>query len=165
MYQTTLKEMKNLLKNSILFIVVTLLPVACTENIIYHSYRYISKKGWNRDDTLTFDIQISDSTPTHYYLYAQVRNRTDYPYQNLLLSINHNLQDSSVVVTDTVRCILANEVGRWTGKGWGSLFQATFDIGEYTSLNPVGMRTVRVIHCMEDETLTGINDIGIRIKN
>jgi gliding motility-associated lipoprotein GldH len=55
-------------------------------------------------------------------------------------------------------------VGRWTGKGWGYLFQSTFDIGEYTSVNPVGMRTVKVIHYMDDETLTGINDIGIRIE-
>ncbi|KAA6345414.1 hypothetical protein EZS27_007020 [termite gut metagenome] len=156
--------MKNLLKNSILFIVVTFLSVACTDNVVYHSYRHISKKGWNRGDTLIFDIQISDSTPTHYYLYAQVRNRTDYPYQNLLLSISHNLQDSSVVVTDTVRCLLANAVGQWTGKGWGSLFQATFDIGEYTSVDPAGMRIVKVIHCMEDEIVTGINDIGIQIK-
>jgi gliding motility-associated lipoprotein GldH len=156
--------MKNLLKNSALFIVVTFLPVACMEDhVVYHSYQYISKKGWNRDDTLTFDMQILDSTSTHYYLYAQVRNRTDYPYQNLLLSISHNLQDSSVVVTDTVRCILANTVGRWTGKGWGSLFQSTFDINEYISVDPAGMRTVKIIHCMEDETVTGINDIGIRI--
>jgi gliding motility-associated lipoprotein GldH len=160
----TLNEMKNLLKNSILFIVVAVLLIACMDSAVYHSYRYIAKKGWNRDDTLTFDMQIPDSTPTHYYLYVHVRNRTDYPYQNLLLSVSHNLQDSSVVVTDTVRCILANTVGRWTGKGWGALFQAAFDIDEYTSVNPAGMRTVKVIHCMEDETLTGINDIGIRIK-
>jgi gliding motility-associated lipoprotein GldH len=156
--------MKNLLKNSILFIAMIFLPVACMDNVVYHSYQNISKKGWNRNDTLTFDIQILDSISTHYYLYAQVRNRTDYPYQNLLLSISHNLQDSSVMVTDTARCILANAVGRWTGKGWGSLFQTTFNIGEYTFVNPVSMRTVKVIHCMEDETLTGINDIGIQIK-
>jgi gliding motility-associated lipoprotein GldH len=164
MYQTTPKAMKNLLKNSILLLVVTVLPVACTDDVVYHSYRYISKKGWNREDTLTFDIQVPDSTPTQYCLYAQVRNRTDYPYQSLLLSVSHNLQDSSVVVTDTVRCILANALGRWTGEGWGSLFQATSKIGEYTSVNPAGMRTVKLIHWMEDETLTGINDIGIQIK-
>jgi gliding motility-associated lipoprotein GldH len=156
--------MKTLLKNSVTLLIVMLAWVACADNVVHHSYRYIARKGWDRNDTLTFDVQITDSMPTHYRLYAQIRNRTDYPYQNLLLLVSHNLQDSSIVVTDTVRCTLANDAGRWTGKGWGALFQTFFNVNEYTARYPVGARTVKVVHGMEDQTLTGINDVGIRIE-
>ncbi|KAA6338521.1 Gliding motility lipoprotein GldH [termite gut metagenome] len=157
--------MKNPPKHSILVAVITALILAgCTDNIVYHSYRYIPGKRWNRRDTLTFDVPIADSFPTYYYLYVHVRNLPHYPYQNLLLLVSHNLQDSSVMVTDTVRGILASETGRWAGKGLGTLFQITLPVNEYTVDYPAGVRTVRVTHGMEDETLIGINDVGIRIE-
>ncbi|KAA6318982.1 Gliding motility lipoprotein GldH, partial [termite gut metagenome] len=59
---------------------------------------------------------------------------------------------------------LANDTGRWKGKGLGGLFQTFFNVNEYISQYPIGAYTVHVIHGMEDQTLTGINDVGIRIE-
>jgi gliding motility-associated lipoprotein GldH len=157
--------MKHLLKNAVLLLILMPAVVACADkDVAYHSYLYVPEKGWDKDDTLTFDVQITDTVPTHYNLYVQVRNRSDYPYCNLLLLVNHNLKDSAVVVTDTVRCTLADDAGRWEGEGLGGLFQAYFHADEYIARYPVGSRTVTVVHGMEDQTLQGINDLGIRIE-
>ncbi|KAA6329659.1 Gliding motility lipoprotein GldH [termite gut metagenome] len=156
--------MKKLLKNTVPLWIIMLALVACADNVVYHSYQHIAGKGWDKGDTLTFNVRITDSMPTYYHLYVQIRNRTDYPYQNLLLLVRHNLKDSSIVVTDTVRCTLANDAGRWKGKGLGGLFQTFFNVSEYISRYPIGTRTVNVIQGMEDQTLKGINDVGIRIE-
>jgi gliding motility-associated lipoprotein GldH len=60
--------------------------------------------------------------------------------------------------------MLANDAGRWTGKGWGALFHTFFDVSEYTARHPAGTRTVKVIHGMADKLLMGVNDVGIRIE-
>ncbi|KAA6346675.1 Gliding motility lipoprotein GldH [termite gut metagenome] len=156
--------MRYLLKNAVPLLILMLATVACADNVVYHSYRYVAGKEWDRDNALTFDVQITDSVPMRYHLYVQIRNRMDYPYRNLLLLVSHNLQDSSVVVTDTVRCTLADETGRWEGDGLGGLFQIDFNVNEYVAHYPAGVRTVKVVHGMEDQTLVGINDVGIRIE-
>jgi gliding motility-associated lipoprotein GldH len=154
--------MKNLLGNSVVAMMI-LTVTACTDNTLYHSYQYIPKKGWKGEDTLSFEVYIPDSFLTYYHVSAHIRNRNDYPYQNLLLLIDHNLQDSSAIVTDTIRCMLADEEGWWTGMGWGDLYQTVFDVGNFTT-DRSGKRTVKITHGMKDDTLVGINDVGIQIE-
>ncbi|KAA6316727.1 hypothetical protein EZS27_033006 [termite gut metagenome] len=156
--------MKYLLKNSICFFVVILvITAACTNNIIYHSFQDVPEEGWNKNNAFFSTIQITDSIPTSYHLYVQIRFHNNYPYQNLLFFVSHNLQDSSVIVTDTIKYMLTGEYKRRIEKGGGSLFQETFDEIDFTVHYP-GTRTIKIAHGMQDEILTGINDIGIWIE-
>ncbi|KAA6352220.1 hypothetical protein EZS27_000402 [termite gut metagenome] len=156
--------MKYLPKNSICFFVVTLvMTAACTNNVIYHSVQDVPRKGWSKNNAFFSNVQITDSILTPYHLYVQIRYHNDYPYQNLLLFVSHNLQDSSVIVTDTIKCTLTDKYERWTERGWGSLFQKTLNKKDFTVHYP-GTRTIKIFHGMQDEILTGINDIGIWIE-
>ncbi|KAA6307970.1 hypothetical protein EZS27_040355, partial [termite gut metagenome] len=99
--------MKYLLKNGICWFVVTwVITAACTNNIIYHSFQDVPKEGWNKNNAFFSNVRITDSIPTSYHLYVQIRFHNNYPYQNLLFFVSHNLQDSSVIVTDTIRYML-----------------------------------------------------------
>lgn len=155
--------MKSLLKNSLFILFSACLLTACNDNTVYHSYQSLPDEGWEKSDTLSFQIYITDSIPTTLRLFAEVRNRIEYPYHDLHLFISQNLQDSTVWRTDTIAFSLADSEGKWTGHGWGSIYQSeTF----FKSLLPLhsGNYTIKVINGMKDEKLQGLSDIGIRIE-
>ena len=58
---------------------------------------------------------------------------------------------------------LADSTGRWTGYGWGSIYQTAVFVKSVRPLHP-GNYTVKIVHGMQDEKLTGLNDVGIRIE-
>lgn len=152
------KKNKSILLPLLFIIALT----ACDSNTMYHSFLHLSKEGWGKSDTLTFKSPIADSLAT-YRIFVEVRNREDYPYNNLYLFISHNTQDSTVFVTDTIKYTLADKSGKWLGTGLGSLYQSS---SSYTFIAPKrsGNLTFKISHGMRDNILKGVNDIGIQIK-
>ena len=155
--------MKSLLKNSLFVLFSACLLTACNENTVYHSYQSLPDEGWEKSDPLSFQIPITDSIPTTLRLFAEVRNRIEYPYHDLHLFISQNLQDSTVWRTDTIVFSLADSTGRWTGHGWGSIYQSETFIKSVLPLRS-GNYTIKVINGMKDEKLQGLSDVGIRIE-
>ncbi|WP_285820040.1 gliding motility lipoprotein GldH [Bacteroides acidifaciens] len=155
--------MKSLLRNSLFCLFAACLAACNNENTVYHSYQSLPNEGWGKSDTLSFLIPVTDSLPTVFRLFAEVRNRTDYPYHDLHLFISQNMLDSTVWHTDTIAISLAHSTGRWTGKGWGSVYQTETFVKSVRPLHP-GNYTIKVTSGMKDEKLQGMNDIGIRIE-
>lgn len=156
--------MKSLLRNSIFCLLTACFAAACNdEHTVYHSYQSLPDEGWGKSDTLSFLIPVTDSIPTTLRLFAEVRNRTDYPYHDLHLFISQNMLDSTVWRTDTIALSLADSTGRWTGKGWGSVYQSERFVRSVRPLHP-GNYTIKVMNGMKGEKLKGMNDVGIRIE-
>lgn len=155
--------MKSLLKNSILSLFSACLLTACNEHTVYHSYQSLPNEEWGKSDTLSFQIPITDSVPTTLRLFAEVRNSIEYPYHDLHLFISQNLQDSTVWRTDTIAFCLADSTGRWTGHGWGSIYQSETFITSVRPLHPANY-TIKIMSGMKDEKLQGLSDVGIRIE-
>lgn len=155
--------MRNLLRNSSLIVLAAWLASACMERTVYHAYQFIPAQGWSKRDTLIFQVPIPDSLKT-LKLFAEVRNENSYAYQNLYLVVAHNLQDSTAFRTDTLELTLADKSGKWTGTGWGRLFQSTLPIGTAVTRHS-GNYTFRISQGMKDESLVGVRDIGVRVEN
>ena len=73
-----LKNRNLCLKGIILLFVASLLS-ACDKQTVYHSFQSLPTEGWLREDTLSFDVKVTDSL-TYYKLSLEVRNRSNYPY-------------------------------------------------------------------------------------
>lgn len=155
--------MKRLLKNSLLLLFTAWCITACNQHTVYHSYQSIPYKGWEKSDTLFFQVPITDSLPTTLQLFAEVRNGSDYQHQNLYLIISNNLSDSLTIKTDTIEFVLTDKTGKWIGAGWGSLYQSVKPLGTALTTQP-GTYTFKIVHGMKNELLPGINNIGIRIE-
>lgn len=132
------------------------------EQTVYHSYQSIPERGWGKSDTLVFKVPMPDSLKT-LKLFAEVRNENQYPYRNLYLVVSQNLQDSIAFQTDTLELTLADKEGKWTGTGWGNLFQSTLSIGTAV-IRHSGNYTFKVSQGMKDDQLIGISDVGIKIE-
>ena len=156
-----LKNRNLCLKGIILLFVASLLS-ACDKQTVYHSFQSLPTEGWLREDTLSFDVKVTDSL-TYYKLSLEVRNRSNYPYQNLPLSICYTTADSIPSPTDTIQLILADKEGIWKGDGWGGLYQTAVPAGSVRIGKP-GTYLFKVAYTLPDERLQGINDIGIKLK-
>lgn len=151
-------------QKSRLFIILLMIGVcSCQDNILYHSYQPTSTVGWLKDDTLSFEFQLIKQ-PTICELDMGIRHGETYPYQDIWICLNHNLEDSTIYKTDTIHIHLTNQTGDWAGKGIGNIKQYTTHLRTLQLTNKSG-NDVKINHIMQDSLLQGINDIGICLRS
>ena len=135
------------LKNKLTWLPIIILA-ACQNNIIYHSYTPVPLDGWNKSDTLVYTLP--NSIPAgNYEAEIGIRYQESYPYRDIWLEVSHNTKDTLTYVTDTLQLFLVDEAGNKT----------SIPIRTEGSA-----RTFRIVHIMTDNPLTGISDIGIRLR-
>lgn len=143
-------------------IFISLLLAGCIQNDVYLKYNSITTTGWNKDSLCRFEIPIKDTTAS-YNLYINIRNRGEYPYQNLWLFLRKMTPDS-IQSGDSIECYLADNHGKWFGTGIGSVMQMPVLYQQNVRFHKAGVYHYSIIHGMRDSVLIGINDIGMQVE-
>jgi gliding motility-associated lipoprotein GldH len=150
-------------KNKILsLILLSLLFAGCSGNDVFFSYKTLQASGWNKDSLVIFDIPVNDTT-AFYNIYVNIRNRGEYPYQNLWLFLNR-ISPDSVQTNDSIECYLADVRGKWLGSGIGPIKEMPVLYQQQVRFRKAGVYHFKIAHGMRDSILTGINDIGMRVE-
>lgn len=145
-----------------------LLGVGCvkSDNVAYSKFLAVSEDGWSRMDCANFlvadgdtIIQLADSTL--YDVIMVVRYTNEYPYQQLYLSVEE-MYHVGEFVTDTVAFDIAYPDGRLLGGVQGGLHESVDTLRRAVRLSRDYSLTVS--HCMSEELLQGVSDVGILIK-
>jgi len=152
------------------FFIISLISIcclsACTDNDVFFQYKKIPSQGWNKDSVLVFDFTISNSA-LPYNIYVNIRNTSEYPYQNFWLFIKKSVANPDgtfvVVATDTVECYLADERGKWLGSGAGATYEMPLLIETNVLLEQKSYR-YELIQGMRNDILRGITDVGLRVE-
>lgn len=135
---------------------------SCGFNDIYFQYSAVAKNGWSKDSCYVFRVPVTD-TVSVYNIYVNVRNRENYPYQNLWLFLK--MQSPDMVRTkDSIECFLADQRGKWLGSGIGSVMEMPLIYRQKVRFSKPGIYRFDIGHGMRDSVLVGINDIGLRIE-
>lgn len=151
------------MKNSwLLLLLLPFLIVSCNGNDVFVGFKPIASKGWSKDSVYTFDVKILDTLAT-YNVYVNVRNKGDYPYQNLWIFVQ-KLSPDSVIVNDSIECYLADQRGKWLGRSAGSLFEMPILYQQNVHFSKVGNYHYTLLQGMRDTLLVGVNDIGMRVE-
>ena len=131
---------------------------ACNDKSLYHQFR--AAGSWDQEQSLNFgdSLMFQQCRSKDMDLTLFVRNNNLYPYSNLRLYIDIYLPDTCY--HDYTDMILSNEKGKWTGAGWGSLFTHKKHLRKIP-YSPYF--SIKIRHAMQDKTLEGIQDIGIRL--
>ncbi len=135
--------------------------VSCTGNDIYHQYVSIDKDGWNASQPAVFNVEVTD-TISDFDVVLNIRS-ADYTYQNLFLFAK-SMSPDSIVVCDTLNCILADNQGKWLGKGIGSTHSLPILYMSNINFPRKGLYTFQISQGMRENSLKGISDIGLRIQ-
>ena len=163
--KTRVRRHKTAVVAALLTIVVAV--CSCSHNEAYFEYREIRNAQWQQTDTLTFGIDSAAIVPgMRYDISIETTNNVNYAYQNIWLFVQDDIDAPADSVYNSVQkeFVLADQYGRWLGSGFGSLFQSSLIYKKNIVFAQKRNYLIRIEHGMRDETLSGIEKVGVRIS-
>lgn len=134
---------------------------SCNESKVYDKYDHTPLSGWEKNDTLRFDIPRLTADGM-YESTLGLRITDNYPFMWLTLIVEQRLMPADTIFTDTVKCELTDRNGKTRGKGV-SYYQFRFPVTKM-QLSKGDSLHIRVRHDMKREMLPGISDVGISLS-
>lgn len=138
------------------------LLTSCDDKRIFEENTDIPDNNWNINNKIKFDVPIKDpSTPANFYV--NVRNADGYPYSNIFLFIKTTFPNGKYA-TDTLECVLADEQGKWLGKGLGDIYDNQILFKRNVRFPLAGTYSFEIQHGMRSDNIPLIMDVGMRIE-
>lgn len=144
----------------ILFSVLIL--ISCDRNGVFEENISTPNKIWAESNVAKFTAPISDTISSH-NIYINIRNTTNYPNCNLYLFIS-TTAPSGATQLDTIECFLADDQGKWLGKGFGYIRDSQIPYKRSIRFSQKGDYKFEIKQAMRSDSLSGISSIGIRIE-
>jgi gliding motility-associated lipoprotein GldH len=135
---------------------------SCNSNVIYTDSFAIPEKTWKLMEIKSFRIPITD-TINNNNIFFTIRTGSSYPFRNIYLFVTTTSPDGKNI-TDTLQYYLADEKGKWYGKGFGDIHELNlpYKLNVYFPLK--GTYQFKIQHGMRTEDLIGVYDFGLRIE-
>ncbi len=155
------RKAKSLLTANAILLAAGLLA-SCQPDCLYHSFQTFGEEGWNKSDTLVFDLSKETIEEGDYDLQVELRNTPELKFKDLWLVVYANNADSLQFESDTLQCRLVNDKGRYVGSGLNRYYQTTHHVKTLHLSKRHDVR-IKLAHYMKKGRLTGIHDAGIRL--
>jgi len=152
--------MKNIIYIFAVSLVLSL--VSCDPDRVCDNYKDIKNTSWARTEIVKFDVTIEDTT-SYNKVFVNIRNTGNYKYSNLYLFMS-TIYPNGKISRDTIDCLLANDKGKWLGKGLGDIKDCRYLLKKGVRFHQKGIYTFGFEQAMRIENLEGIKSIGIRIE-
>jgi len=141
---------------------------SCDSKQVYDEYKSIPN-AWAKDSVVKFEIKNIDSLQT-YNLFFNVRNNSDYKYNNLFL-ISKMQFPNGKQITDTLEYEMAYPNGDFMGTGAGEVKESKLWYKENVRFLEDGSYTIILEQAMREngevegiKNLEGILEIGFRVE-
>ena len=140
---------------------------SCKDSLVYDHYTHTPIAGWEKNDTLSFDIPPLE-TSGDYEEQLGLRITGAYPFMGLTLIVEQTIYpDKSkkwekTVKSDTIQCDLIDKNGVTRGQGI-SYYQYNFPVAVHSLCEKDSLH-ITVRHDMKREILPGISDIGLKLE-
>ncbi|MBQ7421847.1 MAG: gliding motility lipoprotein GldH [Prevotella sp.] len=133
---------------------------ACQKNRTFDHYEHTQLSGWERNDTLLFDIPPQKAGT--YELNIGIRATQTFPYKSVCLIIERTVFPNMETRKEIVRCPIIDDYGLLIGKNGISNSELSYHLADITLQEHDSMH-IKLHHCMRRETLPGISEIGIQL--
>jgi len=152
--------------NSILFIsVLVILAINCSrsKNVIFTDSAIMPNAVWRLTDNPDFRIIVNDTT-TRTNVFFNIRTGSAYPFRNIWLFVTATSPDGKTSVTDTLQYDLADEKGKWYGRGFGDIHELKLPYRQNVFFPAKGTYHFKIQHGMRITDLKGVYDISVRVE-
>ena len=109
-----------------------------------------------------FGVNINDTISSH-NIYINIRNTTDYPNSNIYIFAK-TIAPTGVYQIDTVEFFVADEYGKWFGKGFGFLRDNQFLYKHNIRFPVKGLYQFELQQAMRTDQLVGVANVGLRVE-
>jgi len=148
--------------SAILILTFLLLLPSCNSNVVYTNSRAMSQETWRLMDIPVFKVLISDTLKSNNVFFT-IRNGSSFPFRNIYLFVTTTSPDGKKI-TDTLQYNLADEKGKWYGKGFGDIHELNLPYKSNVYFPLKGTYEFKIQHGMRVENLKGVYDFGLRIE-
>jgi gliding motility-associated lipoprotein GldH len=139
-----------------------LLFSACSSNMVYTDSKAMNAKVWNLSDIAVFEVPVSDTMNSNNVNF-NIRTGSSYPFRNIYIFVSTTSPDGRTI-TDTLQYNLADEKGKWYGKGFGDIHELILPYKSNVFFPEKGNYRFTIRHGMRAEALAGVYDFGLRIE-
>ncbi len=155
------------LRSSLLLFAIAVALVSCDKKRVFDEYHAVGK-SWDKDSVVRFELPKLD-TKKQYNLFLNIRDNSDYPYNNLFVIVSMEGPDK-VTKVDTLEYQMANPDGSLLGDGFTDVKdnklvykeKMTFKDGLYkVHIRQAVRQTGKVVGVQK---LDGITEVGFRIE-
>jgi len=146
----------------IIALIFVLLLSSCKSNVVYTSSAAMGQETWKLMDIATFKVPINDTINSNNVIFT-IRSGTAYPFRNIFLFVT-TASPNGKKITDTLQYNLADEKGKWYGKGFGDIHELNLPYKSNVYFPAKGIYEFKIQHGMRVENLKGVYDFGLRIE-
>ena len=147
--------------HSFIFSFFLLLFTSCTDRTLFHAYKPLPAEGWERRDTVCFDVPQTDED-TDGTLFIGLRTAAHVGIQNVVLAVEQRGEAGDILRQDTIHYPLNDAEGNALTGGVNHHQYETQQLPFHMKKGQSG--SVRIHHLMSHEILSGITEVGIRIN-
>ena len=144
---------------ALIFVSIVLTLTACDRSRVYDHFDHTPLQGWEKNDTLMYDVPSLQEAGTH-TITLSLRTNDLYPFTCISLIVEQHIFPGRRSHTDTVKCDLSKDNRLKTGGV--SATQMEYPLRRIVLSKGDSMH-ISVRHNMKREILPGISDIGIRL--
>ncbi len=164
----TMNKISNIFIKPLLgcLLLATIVLVSCGRSSVYDQSLEIGEAGWHEDSIMVFDDVVISDTVSPFNFYINLRHSEDYRYSNFYLFLNTKLPNGHTS-RDTIELILADNTGKWYGKGFGHIKDNRVLVREGLVFPLKGKYKFSIEQAMreDDQVLEEVKNVGIRIES
>ena len=135
--------------------------VACNDDTLLHSYKPLPVEGWNRCDTISFNLPKTEKN-INGTLTIGLRTKANIGIRDVVLAVEQCNENAYVCRCDTLQYPLTDSEGYALSKGVNCHQYETMQLPIHIQEGQNG--SIRIHHLMTNEVLTGITEVGIKIN-
>lgn len=140
----------------------SLLLFSCNNNVVYTDSIPMPAKKWELMNIPSFRVPIDDTLKSNNVIF-KIRTGSSYPFRNIYLFVQTKSPDGKSI-TDTLEYFLADEKGKWYGKGFGDIHELNLPYKSNVYFPVRGTYEFSIQHGMRIEDLNGVYDFGLKIE-
>lgn len=149
-----------MMRRSLLFPLIGLSLVSCTTDTLFHSYKPLPEEGWDRCDTIHFDLPKAEKDIDG-TLFIGLRIKANIAYQDIVLAVEQRFDEPVAFRCDTVRYPLTDAEGFALSPGINYHQYETQHLPFH--LTKGQSSSVRIHHLMNHEVIPDITELGIKL--
>lgn len=152
----------------IFYLLLAISLISCDETQVFDEYQFVGS-AWHQDSIVKFDLPKMNEKQ-YYKLFINVRNNSNYPFNNLFLLISMEQPDGLTKV-DTLEYQMAYPDGALMGEGFSDTKENKLFYKENFSFNKKGKYKIYIQQAVRQagkvagvKELKGITEIGFRVE-
>ena len=149
------------MRNLGLLIGIVMMILTACDGKVYDTYRHTSLEGWERNDTLCYDV-AKMAQAGDYLVELGLRTDYDFPFVAITLIVDQTILPEGTTLRDTLDCRLV-KTNSTQKTGGISCFEYNTEVRRLR-LNANDSMHITVRHDMKRDILPGVSDVGISVR-